>query len=322
MKGSSGKMGAVAVVCALFLSGCANSATADKPYLAFVVKSTVSAFWQSVYAGAKSASAEYNVDITFQGPEYEEDSITQNLYVHEALENGADVIVLSATGYEANASAVEEAVNKGVQVVVIDSNVNSSLISSYIGTDNYEAGKMAAEAALDTDEEDIHVGVVNYGVSSFNGQERERGLREVLQEDERVKSIITTNVVSTTEEAKAGTIALLNDNPEINVIVTFNEWTSLGVGYAIQELGLADTTHVVAFDSNVVSVGMLESGEVDALIVQNPYAMGYFGVENAYKLLYGKKVDTQVDTSTTLVTRDNMYSEECQRILFSFGEMQ
>ena len=56
---------------------------------------------------------------------------------------------------------------------------------------------------------------------------------------------------------------MLKKHPKINVIVTFNEWTTLGVGYAIQELGLKDNVRVVAFDSNVVSVGMLETGEVD-----------------------------------------------------------
>ena len=78
------------------------------------------------------------------------------------------------------------------------------------------------------------------------------------------------------------------------MIVTFNEWTSLGVGYAIQELGMKDSVRVIAFDSNVVSVGMLETGEVDTLIVQNSYAMGYLGVETAYKLINGYQIEDTV----------------------------
>ena len=113
---------------------------------------------------------------------------------------------------------------------------------------------------------------------------------------------------------------LIKEHPEINAIVTFNEWTSLGVGWAIRGQGLADATRVVAFDSNVVNVGMLETGEVDALIVQNPYAMGYLGVEAAYRLLNGQKVTAVTDTDTVVVTRENMYDEACQRILFTFEE--
>ena len=97
----------------------------------------------------------------------------------------------------------------------------------------------------------------------------------------------SVNARPTIDSAKSATLRMLEEHPEINVLVTFNEWTSLGVGYAIQELEAGDRIRVVAFDSNVISVDMLESGEVDALIVQNPYAMGYIGVESAYKVLNG-----------------------------------
>ena len=135
----------------------------------------------------------------------------------------------------------------------------------------------------------------------------------------RVEFIETVTSLSTTEDARDKTVKLWRERPEINVIATFNEWTSLGVGWAVRDLGIRDKTTVVAFDSNVVSVGMLESGEVDALIVQNPYAMGYLGVEKAYQLLTGQKIsEKKVDTATTMVNRDNMFSEECQKILFAF----
>ena len=78
---------------------------------------------------------------------------------------------------------------------------------------------------------------------------------------------------------------------------------------------------MVAFDSNVVSVGMLETGEVDALIVQNPYAMGYLGVETAANLMNGQTGGPSVvDTATTIVTRDNMYEPRARRYCFLFEE--
>ncbi len=315
---------AIAIVITLLtnvMCGCNAETSVDgKPYVAFIVKSTESAFWKSVYAGANAASSEYNVDITFEGPEFEEDSETQNEYVHEALEAGADIIVLSATDYDANIEAVSEAIEQNVEVVVIDSNVNSEDISCYIGTNNYMAGVQAAASTQAINEEELYIGIVNYGLNSYNGQERERGFREGVVDDDRVKEIFTVNVVSTTEEAKKGTLELLKEHPEINVIITLNEWTSLGVGYAVKELGIADSTYVVAFDSNVVSVGMLETGEVDALVVQNPYAMGYLGVEKAYELYNKKSVEDQIDTSTILVNYGNMYTEESQKMLFPFTQ--
>ena len=315
-------MAVLAAVILLIGNGCASSqtATGKKHSIALVTKSTTSAFWHSVKAGAGAAAAEYNLDFTFEGPEKEEDYETQNRMIREAVERGAEALVISAVDYNANAEAVDQASKKGLQIVVIDSDVNSSGVVSRIGTNNDAAGEMAARALLDGEEEVLHVGIVNYDVNSANGQQREEGFRRVIQESPRVADITTINVISTTEDARIGTEKLLKEHPEINAIVTFNEWTSLGVGWAIRGQGLADATRVVAFDSNVVNVGMLETGEVDALIVQNPYAMGYLGVEAAYRLLNGQKVTAVTDTDTVVVTRENMYDEACQRILFTFEE--
>ena len=316
------QVAALAAVILLISSGCASSqtATGKKHTIALVTKSTTSAFWHSVKAGAGAAAAEYNLDFTFEGPEKEEDYETQNRMIREAVERGAEALVISAVDYNANAEAVDQAAKKGLQIVVIDSDVNSSGVVSRIGTKNDAAGEMAARALLDGEEEVLHVGIVNYDVNSANGQQREEGFRRVIQESPRVADITTINVISTTEDARIGTEKLLKEHPEINAIVTFNEWTSLGVGWAIRGQGLADATRVVAFDSNVVNVGMLETGEVDALIVQNPYAMGYLGVEAACRLLNGQKVTEVTDTDTVVVTRENMYDEACQRILFTFEE--
>lgn len=296
-----------------------DAAENSKPYVAIITKSTTSAYWKTTFAGANAASTAYNLEISFEGPDNEEDYETQNELIRAAVENGAKAIVFSAVDYNGNAQAVNEAVAAGVKVVVIDSAVNSDKISCSISTDNYQAGLMVADAVLAKEGEKLKVGIVNFDKNSENGQQREKGFRDGVAEDARIEIADAINVISTTEEAKEGTMRMLEKHPEINVIVTFNEWTSLGVGYAIQELSLAEETHVVAFDSNVVSVGMLETGEVDALIVQNPYAMGYLGVEYANMLISGTKLkETDIVTATTLVTKENMFEPECQQVLFTF----
>ena len=288
----------------------------SRPYVAVVVKSTASAYWKSVYAGVNAACTEYNLNVTFEGPESEEDYECQNEMVEKAVENGAEVIVFSSVDFNGNAEAINRAAMQGVKIVVIDSDVNSSQVNCRISTDNYQAGRMAGEAILSGERPVRHVGIVNYDKNSANGQQRETGFRDVVKDAEGVEIVASINVRSTTEDAKKGTMEMMREHPEIDALVTFNEWTSLGVGYAIQEMDPADSTHVVAFDSNV---GMLETGEVDALIVQNPYAMGYLGIENAYNLIYGLPVEeSRIDTATTLVTRKNMYDAACQRALFTF----
>ena len=296
------------------VSGKESESSADQKHkVAFITKSTVSGFWKSVYAGAVNAATACNLELTF-----EEDYQTQNEMIGRAVENGTEVIIFSAVDYEANADAINDAAGKGVKIVVIDSDVNSDEVNCRIGTDNYDAGCRAAEAALKDESDEIHIGIVNYDKNSDNGQKREEGLRDTVKRDSRASIDTVINVLSDTDDAKEGTKKMLAEHPKINVIVTLNEWTSLGVGYAIQELGLKDSVRVVAFDSNVVSVGMLETGEVDTLIVQNSYAMGYLGVETAYKLINGYQIEDTIYTDTIAVNKENMYDEECQRRLFAF----
>lgn len=290
-----------------------------KHTVALITKSTTSAYWKSVLAGANAAGTEYNIAVSYNGPKNEEDYAMQNEMVRSAVEDGVEVIIFSAVDYNANAEAIDEAVKSGVKVIVIDSDVNSSMVSCRISTDNYLAGRMAGEAVLDGNEEQLNIGIVNFDKNSANGQQREQGFRDCVAEDKRAVIVDAVNVASNIPDSSSETKRMLEEHPEINVIVTFNEWTSLGVGYAISETGLKDTTRVIAFDSNVITVGMLETGEVDALVVQNPYAMGYLGVECAYRLINGETPESEkIDTSTFLITRDNMFDEEYQRALFPF----
>ena len=80
---------------------------------------------------------------------------------------------------------------------------------------------------------------------------------------------------------------------------------------------------VVGFDNNVVSVGMLETGEIDVLIVQNPFAMGYLGLEAAFRLINGQQPDADhIDTEVRAIGREDMYTEQNQKFLFSFTQNQ
>jgi ribose transport system substrate-binding protein len=92
------------------------------------------------------------------------------------------------------------------------------------------------------------------------------------------------------------------------------------VGFAMREIGDARDITVVAFDSNVYSVDMLENGEINGLVIQSPYAIGFLGVETAYRLLKGNGVEPVIYTPVMLATRENMYDEEYKRLIFVFDK--
>ena len=314
---------ACALLAALLLSGCAADAVGSEQHtVALVAKSTETEFWLSVFAGAEAAATEYNLKLSISGPETEEDYESQNRMVAEAVAAGAEALVFSAIDYENNASAIDDAARAGVKIVAIDSSVASDMVSTYIGTDNYAAGQMAAQAALDRVEGELVVGIVNYDISSANGQERERGAVALLNESGRAEVAAVINTLAEAGQARDDTADMLAEHPEINVLLAFNEPTSVGAAEAVSELGLSESVFLVGFDSNVATVDGLQEGSVDALVVQNPYAMGYLGVESAYKLLSGQgdSLESTVDTSTQVVDRENIFTMDSQKALFAFEQ--
>lgn len=309
-----------ALLC-VFLLGCgADTTYSEQHTVALIAKSTETEFWLSVFAGAEAAATEYNLKLTITGPETEEDYETQNQMVADAVAEGAQAIVFSAIDYENNAAAIDDAAKKGAKIVAIDSSVDSQAVSTYIGTDNYAAGQMAAQAALDRIAGTLRIGIVNYDMNSANGQERERGARDLFSSTGRAEVVAAINTLAEAGHAREDTAQMLADHPGINVLLAFNEPTSVGAAQAVEELGLSEDVFLVGFDSNVATVEGLQTGSVDALIVQNPYAMGYLGVESAYKLLSGQGtgLTAVVDTSTQIVDRDNLFSMDSQKALFAF----
>ena len=185
------------LLAALLLSACGHTEGRAAQYKIYLItKSTSTEFWRSVFAGANAARAEYNVNLVIRGPDTEENYAGQNMYIQEAIRNHADAIVFSAISYTENAAAIDEAAEAGIKIVVIDSDVNSSRVSARIGTDNIQAGRITAAAALDTEEQHLSVGIVNFAQFSRNGEEREIGLREQLEKDPRVEEICTVNSAS------------------------------------------------------------------------------------------------------------------------------
>ncbi len=291
--------------------------------IAVIAKAVDSDFWHAVKSGVEAAATEYNVSVTFEGPENEGDFEAQNRLIADAVQSGADVIVLSAIDYDKNAAAVDAAVRSGTKVIAIDSGVNSSLVSQFIGTDNDEAGVAAARAAVDftpANGAKIRIGLVNYMTNTANGQRREEGFRTYIAGIANAEIVATVTAESNEESATACAEELLRAHPEINVLVGFNEWMTLGVGNAIHALGCGDRVRGVGFDSNTRSVGQLESGEMDALIVQNPFAIGYLGVRNAALLASGDDIGSaEIATDMTTVTQSNMFDADIQKILFRYN---
>ena len=293
------------------ITGCAGKSVttkANNSNIAVITKSTTSTFFQLVFEGAKKAADEYQVEVTYEGPDYESDYSTQNELIEKAIKNEVGAIVISAIDKTKSIDLLEKAKDQGIYVIVIDSGIEEDLAAAKRETDNYEAGEMMAKVILENKEVYCgNIGLVNFDSYSENIINRERGFEDAIKDSEDAHIIGRVIVDSNIGTAKNRALEFIDEYPEVDTIVSFNEWTTLGVGYAIKERNLQNEIQVIGFDGNVISMEMLESGEIDGLLIQNPYEMGYLGVELACQLMEGESLEQkEITTGITYVTTENI----------------
>lgn len=295
----------------------------SKMNIMFIAKSSQSNFWKTAFQGARAAGNEYNVNVIIQAPETEEDYGKQNEMLQWAIDNSVDAVVFSACDFDKSVKAAERVIDAGIPVISIDSPINSSKELMMIGTDNILAGVQAGEKLAELTDYKGKVGIINFEEGSANGMQRERGCLDAILKYPNMEVVDIRYTLSNIENPKLNTIDMLKENPEINAIATFNEWTTLGVGEALKEMDIdKDKIAVIGFDNNLKSIEQLERGIFDGLIVQNPFAMGYIGIQQAIEYKKNKQHEDFIDTGTKVITAENMYNIENQKLLFPFSNVK
>ena len=276
-------------------------------------------FWRIVEQGATVAAQEYGVNCEVTGPAAEEDVAKQIQLVERAISQKPDAIILAAADYEKLAPVCKEIRDAGIQLIMVDSDVDYDGKRCLIGTDNVELGKkLAQQVDLLIGPQD-KFGVVGHVKSVTTAIERERGLREyAVNSGERIAGISYCN--GSVQLARQQATEMLRAHPEIRCMVGLNESSALGVAHALLDLGLAGKVKLVACDSSEEMIQMMEQGVIQVFVVQNPFNMGYVSVKNAVSVLKKQEVSKFYDTKSVVVTKKTLYTEENQKLLFPFTE--
>ena len=306
------------LVCVAGCSLAVRRAPDTKPRIAVVAKMINVDFWQAVKQGTEAAAKEFNVDIRFTAPVHEVDIDGQIALMREAIDDRVDAIVLAASDYERLVPATEEAVAAGIPVVVIDSAVHTDKITSFIATDNRDAGKRLGRQLIRFTGEKADIAIMNSVEGAASVMEREEGFKEIMKLYPDIRIVDTLYCRSDIPLAEKMTRELLVAHPEMDAIAAMNSMSAIGVARGVSQLGLSGQVKVVAFDNAIEQIEFIEDGTICSLVVQKPFAMGYLGIQTALQVLDGKKVEHTIDTGSTVIDRDNLYTPENQKLLFPF----
>ncbi|MBS7540336.1 ABC transporter substrate-binding protein [Ancylobacter lacus] len=267
-------------------------------------------FYTSMQCGAEKAAGEFDVKLTWDGPP-DWDIAKQQPFIDAALQLKPEGVILSPTDSGALVSQVEALEKAGTPVITVDAPLDKPVETQSIQSNHYLGGEAAGKA----------MGEVAGGEGTFVVVGMRPGLPDI---DARVKGFIDSFskanpkakilpvLYPETSSTKAAqqVAAAIQANPDIKGVYVTHSAAAEGASAAILEAGLRGKIKLVSFDADPQQIRDLRDGVYDALIVQEPYQMGYDAVKNLAAILRGevKKADVQHDhfLPSVVVTRANM----------------
>ena len=277
------------------------------PVIAVIPKGAANMWWEVVHKGAEKAAREAGCQITWNGPELETDREKQIQCVEDAIIKQSAAIVLGPNDFKALARSVKKIHARKIPCVIIDSPVDTDQYDAFAGTDNFRGGAEAARIIGRKLHGKGEVILVRYIQNSASTDARGDGFVKTLHKEfPKIKIIAEQHTQGTIEDARQRTVDMLTKHSSAKALFAVNHPSSVGAYKAIQNEKLTKKVCFVAFDSDPILLEGVAKGEVEAIIAQNPFEIGYQGVKLAVALLKHEKVERSKPVASMIVRKDNL----------------
>lgn len=285
------------------------------------VEDSTNDFWKALILGTKMAAKEYNADIEIKAPTEENDIERQNELLKEAISEEPDAILFSPSSFTESNDLLKEAKEKGIRISFIDSYTEEKVQDLTVATDNLEAGEKLGKFAATLLDPDDQIAIVAHVKGVSTAVEREEGFRKGLGDlAQNIVEVVYCD--SQYEKSRKLTQELMEKYPNLKMIAGMNEYSSVGAARAVKAAGAKDRIQVVGVDSSQEAVQLMENGVFKGLVVQKAFKMGYIGVKETILMLRGKSYEKDINSGCELVTPDNMYDSEIEKLLFPFNTLK
>lgn len=298
---------------ALAIPGCNRNA---RKVIAVIPKGTSHLFWVSVQAGALAAGKDYNVEIVWNGPAMETEYDRQVQIMDSMVARHVDGIALAVTERQALVPPLDRAVAAGIPVTVFDSGIDSDKYLTFLATNNFEAGQMAARTLGGLLKGKGNVALLANAPGSGSTMDRERGFTEVIEKEfPKIKVVATQFSMSDRAKARTSAENILTANPDLAGIFASAEPASVGVSLALKARQLSGKVKFVAFDSSDAMVEDMKEGTIDAMVVQDPFKMGYESVKTIVDKWHGKIPEKRIDLHARVLTKQDLDKPDVKELL-------
>ena len=300
----------------LLAASCTAGEESGRLKIAVIPKGTSHEYWKSVHAGAEAAAQELDVEVLWKGPLIESDRNAQIQVVEDFVTRGVDGIVLMPLDRVALVRPAREAQQAGVPVIIADSDLDWDGRLSFVATDNERGGEMGGEQLAELLGGKGKVILMRYLENSASTTRREEGFLKAMAANPGIEIVSSNQYAGPTIEGAQQTAEnLLNAFADVDGIFCPCEPAAYGMMRAIQDAGRKGEIKFVGFDGSEKLVAGLEAGQVDALVLQSPVAIGDLSVRAMVAHLRGEDVEGRIDTGVVIATQKNMGSPAIQALL-------
>lgn len=288
-----------------------------KPYIPVISKGFQHQFWLAVKMGSERAAKDFNVDITFEGPENESQVDKQVEMVQAALDKKPAALCLAALDTKALIPLLEKAKAANIPVVGFDSGVDSDIPVATASTDNIAAAGAAADKMAELIGNEGEVAVIVHDQTSATGIGRRDGFVKRMEEKYPNVKIVDIQYgggdqLKSTDLAKA----IIQAHPNLKGFFGANEGSIIGVLNAVKELKMEGKIVVIGYDAGKQQKDAIRSGVQAGAISQDPVGIGYKCVEAAVKAIKGEKVEKNIDTGFKWYDKSNIDAEDMKPLLY------
>jgi ribose transport system substrate-binding protein len=300
-------------VCVLAFPGCNRN---NKKVIAVIPKGTSHLFWVSVQTGAQAAGKEFGVEIVWNGPAQETEYSRQIQILDSMVARHVDGIVVAANERKALVGSIDRAAAAGIPLTVFDSAVDTTNYLSYVATDNVEGGRLGARTLGNLLAGRGKVAMIMHAPGSASTMDRENGFNEVMaKEFPNIQVVASQFGMSDRAKAMAASENILTAHPDLDGIFASSEPSSVGAALAIKSRGLSGKVKLVAFDSSDGMIEDLKGGTINAMVVQDPFKMGFEAVRTVVDKLNGKTPPKRVDLAARVIRKEDLEKPEIKQLL-------
>ncbi len=280
------------------------------PRIALVLKTLNNPFFLEMQSGAEEAAKRLHADLIVQAAERELDVEKQMQIIENLIQTQVDALCITPSGSKEVAPAIRKANQAGIPVLILDTRVDGAAlgdgkIKTFIGSDNYEGGRIAARFIIDKLDGKAKVGILEGIPGHETGDERLRGFREVLEAAPGVEIVASQTANWERDQGFNVFQNMMQAHPEIDTLFACSDLMALGAMEAIAAAGRTGQIRVVGFDALPEARQAIADGAMLATVAQFPGEMGRLAVENALKAIRGEEIPAYIPVKIELVTKDS-----------------